>query len=275
MPFFDRHGPLVFAHRGGCALGPENTLAAFDRGLAAGADGLELDVHLSSDGVVVVHHDDTLERTTDGGGPIAARTAAELGRVNAACRFVWPDRGSTPDVKSRDRTPDAALTGIPTLDEVLRRYPGVPVIVEMKVDSAAMGLAVANTVRDAGAVGRVCAAGYGERCLHAARQALPELATSASRGEVRLAFYRSCVGWPAGRAAYGGYQVPECAGLFRIVTPRFVRHAHAAGLQVQVWTIDEQADMERLLGWGVDALITNRPDLAVQVRRARASSHPA
>ena len=81
MPFFDSR-PQVFAHRGGCALGPENTIAAFDIGMATGADGLELDVHLSADGRAVVHHDDTLDRTTDAVGPIAARTAA----VSASAR---------------------------------------------------------------------------------------------------------------------------------------------------------------------------------------------
>jgi glycerophosphoryl diester phosphodiesterase len=265
--FFDRPGPLVFAHRGGCALGPENTLAAFDRGLAAGADGLELDVHLSADGVVVVHHDDTLDRTTSATGPIAARTAAELMRVDAACRFAWPDAEApaTGDAPGA-RLPGRALTGISTLRDVLGRYPDVPIVVEMKVDSVAMGLAVASDVRAAGAVDRVCAAGYGQRSLNAVRTALPHLATSASRGEVQLAFYRSCLRWPVRRAAYGGYQVPEYAGRLRIVSPGFVRHAHAAGLRVQVWIVDERADMERLLEWGVDALITNRPDLAVQVK---------
>src|SRR5918993_5274427 len=97
MTFFDSLHPLVFAHRGGCALGPENTIAAFDLGMGAGADGLEFDVHLSSDGLPVVHHDDTLDRTTSGSGPIAARTAAELARIDAGCRFgqsgSFPFRG--------------------------------------------------------------------------------------------------------------------------------------------------------------------------------------
>src|SRR5687768_8028886 len=143
MSFFDTSRRLVFAHRGGCALGPENTIAAFDRGLAAGADGLELDVHLSADGVVVVCHDDTLERTTSGRGPVGARTAAELAAVDAGCRFS-DGRGSYP---FRDRG-----VGVPALREVLRRYPGVPIIVEMKVDSAAMGHALVEDVRAADAV---------------------------------------------------------------------------------------------------------------------------
>src|ERR1051325_5868295 len=110
--FFASSGPRVFAHRGGSALAPENTIAAFDNGMALGADGLELDVHLSCDDVVVVHHDRTLERTTSLHGPIAARSADELGRVD-----------------------------VPALATVLARYPDVPIIIELKVNTVAMAAA--------------------------------------------------------------------------------------------------------------------------------------
>lgn len=258
MAFFDSSRPLVFAHRGGCALGPENTLAAFERGLAAGADGLEFDVHLSADGVPVVHHDAVLDRTTSGTGPIAAYTAAELARVDAGCRFAV--QGTYP---FRNQG-----VGIPSLAEVLRRYPDVRMIVEMKVDSAAMGEAVARDVHRAGAAERVCVAGYGARSMAAARAALPEMASSACYSEVRLAVYRTWARLPVRHAPYRGYQVPEHAGALRIVSPRFVRYAHDAGLNVQVWTVDAEADMRRLLGWGVNGLISNCPDVAVRVREA-------
>jgi glycerophosphoryl diester phosphodiesterase len=258
VPFFDHTHPLVFAHRGGCALGPENTLAGFDLGVRAGADGIELDVHLSRDGVVVVHHDERLDRTTDASGPLAARTADELARIDAGCRFAH--KGGYPF--------RAQGIGIPSLREVLRRYPDMRIIVEMKVDSREMGEAVAREVRQANAVDRVCAAGYGSRSAMAARTALPEMACSATHAEVRLAVYRGLARWPVRDVAYGGYQVPEKTRLLRIVSPRFIREAHAAGLKVQIWTVDEEADMRRLLSWGTDGLISNRPDLAVMVRGA-------
>src|SRR5688572_10057059 len=256
--FFDHSRPLVFAHRGGCALGPENTLAAFDLGSAAGADGLELDVHLSADGVPVVHHDATLDRTTAASGPVAARTAAQLARIDAGCRFAagagFPFRNQG--------------VGIPALRDVLRRYPDLRLVIEMKVDSREMGEAVAHEVRLSGAAERVCTAGYGRRSAVAARAALPEMASSACHTEVRVAVYRGWAGWPVRRAPYGGYQVPEHSGLLRIVSPRFIRHAHGAGLRVQVWTVDQEPDMRRLLEWDADGLISNRPDLAVRVRDA-------
>jgi glycerophosphoryl diester phosphodiesterase len=263
VSFFDSARPLIFAHRGGCALGPENTLAAFDLGMASGADGLELDVHLSADGVAVVHHDRTLDRTTSDSGPVAGRTAAQLARVDAGCRFA--NAAGQPPLTSGSSL-GGELTCVPTLRDVLHRYPDARIIVEMKVDSVRMGQAVADDVRSAGAAGRVCAAGFGRRSLRAVREALPGMATSASQTEVRLALYRSWAGWPVKRPPYNGYQVPEFASWLRVVSRRFIRHAHASGVKVQVWTIDDEADMKRLLEWGADALISNRPDVAVQVR---------
>ena len=92
------------------------------------------------------------------------------------------------------------------------------------------------------------------------------MATSASYSEAQWALYRSIARWPVRRARYDAFQVPESAGQLRIISPRFVRHVHAAGQRIQAWTIDDEADMQRLLGWGVDGLISNRPDVAVRVR---------
>jgi glycerophosphoryl diester phosphodiesterase len=256
-PFFAR-AAAVFAHRGGSALAPENTLAAFDRGAALGADGLELDVHLSRDGVVVVHHDRRLERTTNLHGAVADHTAAALARADAGYRFTvngdFPYRGRG--------------VGVPALGDVLRRYRDLAVIVEIKVDTAAMADAVIDAVRAADAVERVCLGSFGATVLCAARARLPEIATSAARREVRWALYRSWGRVPRRRAAYDGYQVPEFAGRTRVVSPRFIRDAHRAGLGVQIWTVDSVADAERLLRWGADALITDRPDLIVPVVRS-------
>jgi glycerophosphoryl diester phosphodiesterase len=242
--FFASTGPLVFAHRGGSALAPENTIAAFDNGLALGADGLELDVHLSRDGVVVVHHDRMLERTTPLEGPIAERSAREL-----------------------------AAAGVPTLADVLLRYRDTRVIIELKVNTAELAQATILEVRAADAVDRICLGSFGLRALRAARALEPAVATSAAREEVRWALYRSWLGFPASsRAAYSGYQVPEWSGRTRVVSRRFVELAHRTGLSVQVWTVDTEADARRLLEWGVDALITDRPDLVVPVAKRSAGA---
>ena len=270
-PFFTTRRPLAFAHRGGSALAPENTLAAFDRGLALGADGLELDVHLSRDGEVVVHHDADLERTTNLRGPLVARTADELARADAGYWYRQAGNVAAPTDAS-DVAPFPFRGhghGVPTLATVLRRYPDTRVIIELKVDSPELARAVVAVVRRVDAVDRVCLGSFGTRVLREVRVIDPAVATSAARDEVRWALYRSWCRWPVSRVAYRGYQVPELAGRTRVVSRRFVIGAHAAGLSVQVWTVDTVADAERLLGWGVDALISDRPDLIVPtVRRS-------
>jgi glycerophosphoryl diester phosphodiesterase len=230
----------VFAHRGGAGLAPENTLAAFDNGMALGADGIELDVRLSRDGVVMVHHDRALDRTTALTGAIDRRGAGEL----RAAR-------------------------VPTLLEVLERHRGARVIVELKVNHPELAAAAVRDIRRADAMDRVCVGSFARRVLRAVRALAPGLATSAAREEVRLAVYRSWCRWPVSRPGYSGYQVPECAGRTRVVSPRFIADAHRAGLAVQVWTVDAAADARRLLDWGVDALITDRPDVMGPLVRDR------
>jgi len=282
-PFFDTRRPQVFAHRGGSALAPENTLAAFDNGLAIGARGLELDVHLSADGVVVVHHDRTLERTTNLTGPIAGRTADELARADAG--YFFRSRGTRSGGPIRlkpDPTGHVEPAGefpfrgrginIPTLAGVLSRYRDVPIVIELKVDDPGLARAVVDEVRKADAIDRVCLGSFGLRVLREARRLGPGLATSAAREEVRWALYRSWCRWPVTRARYQGYQVPEWSGRTHVVSPRFVEDAHAAGLGVQVWTVDTEPDAARLLAWGVDALITDRPDIIVPFVDARSGA---
>lgn len=232
--FFRSSRPLVFAHRGGAALAPENTLAAFANGVALGADGVELDVRVSRDGRVVVHHDSTLDRTTTLRGPVKARTADELAHAD-----------------------------VPELSTVLRLCRDVRVIVEIKVNEPEFGLLVLDELRKAGAIGRACVGAFGRSVLRAVRREESALATSASRDEVRLALYRSWCRWPVTRPAWDGYQIPEHAGATRVVSRRFVADSHRAGLGVQVWTVNDEDVARRLLGWGVDAIITDRPDVMV------------
>ncbi|HXD75729.1 MAG TPA: glycerophosphodiester phosphodiesterase [Vicinamibacterales bacterium] len=247
-PFFTTSTPgrpLVFAHRGGSALAPENSMAAFANALSLGADGIELDVHLSSDGRVIVNHDATIDRTTPGHGAVALMTAAALARLD-----------------------------VPALDDVLGQFRDARVIVELKVNSKQLAHAVVDAVKRAGALERVCAGSFGQRALNAVRGLAPAMATSAAREEVRWAVYQSWIRRAPGGAKYSGFQVPEMSGGTRVVSPRFVELAHRAGLGVQVWTVDDEDDARRLIGWGVDALITDRPDVMVRVVRGVGGSRP-
>jgi glycerophosphoryl diester phosphodiesterase len=186
-----------------------------------------------------------LDRTTPLRGPLVARTADELARA-----------------------------GVPSLASVLARFPEVRMIVELKQNREQLAAAAIDAIRRAGAVDRVCLGSFGLKVLRAARLLEPAIATSAAREEVRWALYRSWVRWPASRVLYNGYQVPEFSGRTRVVSPRFVEYAHRAGLAVQVWTVDTEAAAERLLNWGVDALITDRPDIIVPYVAAGVSPTP-
>lgn len=245
-------------------------MLAFEHGLSFGADGLEFDVHLSRDGVVMVHHDATLDRTTNGHGPLAALTADELSRLDAGYSFrpAIPDATGQPPAEPRVDYPFRGVAGgVPRLDDVLRRFPSAALIIELKVNEPELALRTIDAIRRAGALDRVALGSFGTRVLRVARAYEPAIRTGSSREETRLALYRSWVRWPVRRPAYREYQVPEVAGTTRVVSPRFIRDAHAAGLVVKIWTVDDEADMRRLLSWGADAIISDRPDVAVRVVR--------
>ena len=258
MPFYTRD-KLVFAHRGGAKLAPENTMVAFANGVALGSDGIECDVHLSRDGVPIVFHDKTLERTTDAAGPVAARTADELLQVDAGFHFVALD-GSMPFRGRR--------IGVPRLETVLAEFRDVRVIIEMKSGEPALARAVAEVVRRVEAVERVCVGSFYQEGLQVLRAECSEIATSASQNEARWTLYRSWCRWPVGAARpYCAFQVPEHAGRLRVVSPGFVTQAHRDGTRVDVWVVDAAEDMRRLFGWGIDGVITDRPDIAVPITR--------
>ena len=254
----------MYAHRGGAALRPENTLAAFDYGLSLGADGLELDVHLARDGAVVVHHDETLDRTAGVARRIADATADELSRVDVGFTFQ-PDGANTFPYRGQG-------LGVPRLRDVLARYPSARCIIELKVNDPDLAHRTIDDIRAMSAIDRVALGSFYWRVLNAARAYEPRIPTGASQEETRWALYRSRLRWPLGRTRYREFQVPERLGMNRIVTPRFIAHAHRAGLPVKIWTVNTESDIRRLLEWGADAIISDRPDLAVHVRESLASA---
>ncbi len=256
--------PLIFAHRGGALLAPENTMPALDNGLALGAEGLEIDVQLSRDGIPVVIHDRTLDRTTNRQGPVNALTAAELAAVDAAFHFTrdgaQPFRGQG--------------IGITTLDAVLAKHRDARLIVELKGGEPELARAVAVSIRKASAVDRICVGSFYQPSVDTMRAEFPEVVTSASQSEARWTLHRSWVRWPFVSARkYSAFQVPERAGRMRVVSPAFVRHVHREGHAVQVWVVNDPADIRRLLDWGVDGIISDVPDLAVATRDQWTHNH--
>lgn len=245
--------PQLVAHRGGSQLAPENTLEAFRAAVEQwDADMLELDVRLTRDGHVVVIHDDTVDRTTDGTGRVDSMTLAELQALDAGHRFV--DADGEPSFRGKG-------VRVPTLEAVLDACPGVWINAEAKERAVAGPLVELITRR--GEEHRVLVAAEIEGNRGPAR-GYPG-PWGASRNQVALF-------WLLHRFPFLGYvppvdilQLPERYLGVRIVTPRLVRAAHACNIPVQVWTVDEPEDMRRLLSWGVDGIQSDRPDLLAEV----------
>jgi glycerophosphoryl diester phosphodiesterase len=259
MDYLDGPRPRLFAHRGGSLEAPENTLAAFANGLAAGADRLELDVHGSADGEVVVIHDPTLERTTDGVGEVRALSLAEIKRCDAGYRF-----------RAADGT--AAFRGrgirVPTLGEVLGAFPGVPLNIEIKQLAPAIEDAVLGVLDRFSARGRVLLAAEDGRIMSRIRARAEGVLTGSSVEDV-VAFAEAWEAQRLDRYRHPGValQVPSDFMGRPLVTRQLVDHAHRLGVEVHVWTIDDAAEMKRLLGLGADGLMTDLPTLAMSVLR--------
>ncbi|HZJ08477.1 MAG TPA: glycerophosphodiester phosphodiesterase [Trueperaceae bacterium] len=257
-------GVAVLAHAGGALLWPDNTMTAFSGAAELGADVLELDIHESASGEFVVIHDATVDRTTDGQGAIAELTLPELRRLDAGYR--WTPAGPRSEGEEQSFAYRASGVTLPTLSEVLGAFPAMAVNVELKQDDDGAARRLCETLRGADAADRVMVGSFHGGPLAAFRDACPDVSTSASQNEVIvfLALEKlrlSAVLTPP----YDALQVPVSRSGIRIVTPHFVRAAHARGVDVHVWTVNDEATMRELVAMGVDGLITDRPDRAMRM----------
>lgn len=236
----------IWAHRGASAYAPENTLPAFEMAEQMGADGVELDVQLTADGEVVVIHDETLDRTTNGTGAIAQLTLAEIRRFEAA-----------------NGMPEYAGTTVPTLDEVFEALaPGrMTINVELKnlfefypgIERAVLDLIAAHDLSD-----RVLISSFNHYSLKTVQQIDRELPLALLFSDGIYLPWEYAV-------EFGAKAIHPHYGFLRI--PGLVEYAHAAGVAVNIWTVNEVADLGRVIGAGVDAVITNFPDRALSVRK--------
>lgn len=257
--------PANMVHRGASASAPENTLEAFRLGVEAGAGGLEMDAHLTRDGHVVVIHDDTVDRTTDGTGAVREMTLRELRFLDAGYRFS-PDGGASYPYRGKGLR-------VPTLAEVYAEFPDARINVDIKETQPGAEEAVLRTIEEAGARGRTIVAssrrGVVERFRRVSGSGVP---TAASRREITVFLLLSRLGLERLiRPPYVALQVPETHAGIRIVTRRFVRAANKRGVRVDVWTINDPSSMRRLLDLGAGTVMTDHPALLAEVLGSRAS----
>lgn len=249
----ERPFPLAIAHRGGGGMSPENTLYAFERAIALGVDVLELDVRSTSDGELVVLHDATVDRTTDGRGlKINEMTLADVKKLDAG--YNWTaDNGQTFPFRNKGIT-------IPTLKEVFSAFPSMRFNIEPKFQPVSIAKSLCSLIREHKMTDMVVVGSFSQSIIEEFRGECSEIATSASATEISkfLAMYKTGVG-NAFSPEMQALQVPEYAGV-QIVTKEFVEAAHKKNLKVHVWTINNPDDMQRLLDMGVDGIMTDYPD---------------
>jgi glycerophosphoryl diester phosphodiesterase len=279
-PWLERR-VLAYAHQGGAWEWPSSTLFAMRNAVAAGAQAIELDVHGTKDGRLVVCHDETVDRTTDGAGPIAELTLAEVKALDSAYWFI-PGQDVAPGHPATDY-PYRGLAAsdpefrIASLDEVLEAFPEVILNLDIKQSAPAVAPyeeAVATVLKAHGRRDDVIVTSFNDATTQSFHGFAPDVPTSAGMGGT-AAFVQAIVhGTEPPATTAVAFQVPERYGDVVLVDERFVETAHRHGVAVHVWTINDGAAMERLLDVGVDGIMSDVPTELVRRLRARGVAWP-
>jgi len=245
--------PLVFAHRGGGGLIPENTLEAFVYSARMGVDVLELDIHSTADGTLVVMHDAAVDRTTDGRGRVNELTLEAVKKLDAGYLFS-PDGGQTFPFRNRKIT-------VPTLREIFDALPEMKFNIEPKQHAPSIIKPLCALIRERKMVDKIIVGSFNQTTIDDFRRECPEIATSASPSEVTkfLALVKAGL-TDSYSPPMQALQVPKSLGSLQVVSKEFVETAHRRNLKVHVWTINETADIQRLIEMGVDGIMTDYPD---------------
>ena len=261
-PYYDGvTGTLVIAHQGGDGVWPGDTMYAFEKAVEIGADVLEMDAHITKDGRIVLMHDETVDDTTDGTGLIEEMTLEELKKLDAA--YDWSnDGGQTFPYRGQG-------IQVPTLDELFEKFPQMRYVIEIKLTKNPIDKPMCDLIRKHNMQDKVLIASFHDDAMAMFRETCPEVATSASRTEVRNYVL-------LGKAFLWGFYVPKFQSIqppfdpkdslnIPIMTKRFISESHAKNIRVEPWTVDDPELMKQYIEWGVDGIITDRPDLMVEV----------
>lgn len=254
----DLNYPLVIAHQGGDGVWPGESMLAFQNAVDLGVDVLEMDLHITSDGVLVLMHDETVDRTTDGTGEIESMTLAEIKQLDAA--YDWtPDDGVTFPYRGQG-------IQVVTLEEVFTAFPEMRMTIEIKKTNNSMAKPFCDLIREYDMQEKVLVASFHDERIKEFRAECPEVATSSAKDEttVFVLMTKAFLGGFYSPAFYS-LQVPEESGGITVMTPAFVQAAHARNLAVEPWTINDAETMRKFIEWGVDGIITDRPDIMMEV----------
>ena len=257
-PFFapvtQINNPEIIAYRGGSKLWPENTLYAFEQAKTLGVDILEMDVRLSADGAMVLMHDSSVDRTTNGTGAVAQLTAAELQSLDAA--YHWSDdHGQTYRYRGHGIT-------VPIMAEVLSTFPEMRKSIKMQTPERVLSRTLCALIYTHAQMDRILVTSINEVSLQDFREMCPSVATSASNKEVRSFFALNMAFLvPIYNPAFHALQVPIQRNGIQVITAGFVRAAHERGIKVHVHKTNEDSEVQLMRKLGVDGFVTDDPDL--------------
>jgi glycerophosphoryl diester phosphodiesterase len=262
MPYYAQKtaGTWLYAHMGGDGVWPGDTLYAYDQASKLGVDAFDMDAHITSDGKIVLIHDESVDRTTDGSGRVENMTLADLKKLDAA--YKWSNDGQ--------KTFPYRGKGIqvPTLEEVFQKYPQQRYLVEIKLTSKPIAAPFCDLIHQYGMQDQVIVASFHDDLMKTFRETCPDVATSASKSEVIAFVLLSKVGLsglisPQYQALQVPFETSETYGI-PVMTAGFIKAAHAKNIFVETWTLDDPQLAKLYSSWGLDGIDTDRPDLIKQ-----------
>ena len=252
---------LVIAHQGGDGVWPGDTMFAFEKAVEIGSDVLEMDAHITKDGQIVLMHNETVDETTDGTGLIEEMTLEELKKLDAA--YDWSIDGD------KNFTYRGQGIKVPALEELFQKFPRMRYLIEIKLTENPIDKPLCELIRKYDMQTKVIIGSFHDEAMRNFRTTCPEVATGASRGEVTSYVI-------LGKIFLGGFIAPKYQALqvpwerseskgIPVMTARFIREAHTKNIRVEPWTVNDPELMKQYIEWGVDGIITDRPDLLIEV----------
>jgi glycerophosphoryl diester phosphodiesterase len=262
-PFFESERLMVIAHQGGELLAPSNTMSAFQGAVDMGVDALEFDIHITKDGHLVAIHDPTVDRVTNGTGPVEELTLEEIQGLDAG--YDFEDLNGEKSYRGKGAY-------IPTVDEIFTAFPDMKMVIEIKDDIPANRLEEAagnlwTLIEKHGTEDQVLVAAFDQKIVDTfAEVSHGKTALGGGRQEIKnfvvmhTLFLRNFY-----TPSVDAFQIPVSEGKIDLTAKKYINGAHRRGIDVHYWTIDDKETMEKLIRKGADGIITNRPDVMLEL----------
>ncbi len=259
---------IIMAHQGGDGEFPSNTLFALQQAAALGVDVLEIDVHSSADDVLVVIHDATIDRTTNGSGRVNDLTFAELQTFDAG--YNWPTLAGHPLLDTGEFPYRGDGLTIPSLEDVFIEFPDMPISIEIKQETPSIAQSLCDLIRQYERESLTIVPSFRAEAMIEFRDICPEVASAAVESEVIQFFALSYLGLGAAwQPTTETFMIPEYQGDLQVISQRFIDQSHGRNVRIYPWTINSADQIQRMIDYGVDGIITDYPSLALELAGRR------